>query len=52
MISTLDSKFSLTVLKEPPIANSAYRIDFQVSSHAGISEYGLTIVSIASNEAC
>jgi hypothetical protein len=51
MISTLDSILSLTVLKEPPIPNSAKRTDFRVTSDAGITEYDLTIVSIASKEA-
>jgi hypothetical protein len=51
MISTLYHHPSLTLLKEPPIPNSAKRTDFRVTSRAGISEYDLTIVPAASKEA-
>jgi hypothetical protein len=51
MISTLVFNPSLTVFKTTSIANSSYRIDFQVTSHAGISKYNLMIIPVDPKEA-
>jgi hypothetical protein len=52
MTSTLDFKPFLSVLKEPPIPDSALCTGSRVTSHGDISDDGLTVVSLASKKAC
>jgi hypothetical protein len=51
MISALDLNSCLFVLEEPGTLDSALRIDLRVTSHGGISEYDLIVVSLASKKA-